>query len=211
MIGRLKGTVTMVDQASTIVDVAGVGYEVSLAPRHVTRLVEGDRVTLVIETLVAETFIRLVGFESAAERQAFRLLQTVQGVGAKAALAILDVLPPTALAEAIAIGDKTAVARAQGVGPKLAARVVSELSGKIGSALTAVPLSPGPGGPRSAAPGHAGGSGEGASVRRDAAAALVSLGYDEPAALRAIAAVPAQAEETTEAVVTAALRGLAAA
>lgn len=204
MIGRLKGIIASTDDTAAIVDVGGVGYEVSLSPRHLARLAEGDQVDLVIETLVAETYIRLVGFETPAERRAFRLLQTVQGVGSKAALAILNVLTPAALLDAVAVGDKTAVARAQGVGPKLAQRIVTELKSKTGGILDAGDI--GLARPAPDAPAATGTMED--DARRDAVQALVGLGYDEPAALRAVRAVPATEYESVQSVLTAALKGL---
>lgn len=206
MIGRLRGTILSVEEQTAILDVAGVGYEISLSPRHLARLAEGDEVDLVIETLVAETYIRLVGFETPSERRAFRLLQTVQGVGAKAALAILNVLSPAALLDAVSVGDKTAVARAQGVGPKLAQRIVSELKSKTGGILEAQDAGFAPKGdlPTDDMPPEA-------DARRDAVAALVGLGYDEPASLRTVRAVPAETGETVQSILTAALKGLSTA
>ncbi|WP_370338182.1 Holliday junction branch migration protein RuvA [Parvularcula marina] len=206
MIGHLRGTILSTDEQTAILDVDGVGYEVSLSPRLLARLAEGDDVELVIETLVAETYIRLVGFETQSERRAFRLLQTVQGVGAKAAISILNVLSPAALLDAVAVGDKTAVSRAQGVGPKLAQRIVTELKTRTGGILDS---------------GDVGLPQKGAipsddipmadDARRDAIAALVGLGYDESAALRAVRAVPADESETVQSVLTAALKGLSTA
>ncbi|MEM9232698.1 MAG: Holliday junction branch migration protein RuvA [Pseudomonadota bacterium] len=206
MIGHLKGTVLSTDETTTVIDVQGVGYEVSVSPRLLARMAEGDEVSLVIETLVAETFIRLVGFETPAERRAFRLLQSVQGVGSKAALSVLNVLSPAALLDAVAVGDKAAVARAQGVGPKLAQRVVTELKSKTGGILDAADIGLAP---RGAVPSDDIAPAE--DARRDAVTALVGLGYDEPAALRAVRAIPADENETVQSVLTAALKGLSTA
>lgn len=158
---------------------------------------------MIIETLVAETFIRLVGFETTSERKIFRLLQTVQGVGSKAALAILNVLSPVALMDAVAMGDKTAVSRAQGVGPKLAQRIVTELKNKTGTILLSKDI-----GLSDPIQSRENSEAAGTSIRRDAVGALMGLGYDEATAQRAIQSVAKQDDETVESVITAALKGL---
>ncbi len=131
MIGKLKGVVDSYGEDFVILDVQGVGYVVHCSARTLQRLPGiGEAADLAIETHVREDMIRLYGFRSDAEREWFRLLQTVQGVGSKVALGLLSVLEPAALASAIAMGDKGAVARAPGVGPRLAARLVAELKDK---------------------------------------------------------------------------------
>lgn len=131
MIGKLKGVVDSYGEDFVILDVQGVGYVVHCSARTLQRLPGiGEAAALSIETHVREDMIRLYGFRSDAEREWFRLLQTVQGVGSKVALALLSVLEPAALASAIAMGDKAGVARAPGVGPRLAARIVAELKDK---------------------------------------------------------------------------------
>ena len=131
MIGKLKGVIDAYGEDFVIVDVHGVGYVVHCSSRTLQNLPPaGEAAQLSIETHVREDMIRLYGFRADAEREWFRLLQTVQGVGAKVALGILSVLDPGALATAIATGDKGAVARGPGVGPKLAARIVAELKDK---------------------------------------------------------------------------------
>ena len=128
MIGKLTGAVDSQTLDSAILDVQGVGYLVHCSSRTLAALpASGGRVSLLIDTHVREDMIRLYGFATEAERDWFRLMQGVQGVGAKVALAILGVLSTDALALAVAGGDRTAVARASGVGPKLAARIVAEL------------------------------------------------------------------------------------
>ena len=177
MIGKLTGTVDSQGPDFAIIDVGGVGYVVSCSPRTLAQLPQpGGAVSLAVETQMREDAIRLFGFASPGERDWFRLLQGVQGVGSKVALAILGVLPPADLTLAIARGDKTAVARAPGVGPKLAARIVAELKDKApelgmpGAVLDAGPLA-------GSLPGQA----------EDAVAALVNLGYGRPQALGAVA------------------------
>ena len=202
MIGYLRGTVFSLGEETAIIDVQGVGYELSATPRLLGRLTKGEEVSFAVETLVAETYIRLVGFEGETERQAFRLLQSVQGVGAKAALAVLQILTPGELMDAVAVGDKAAVARAQGVGPKLAQRVVTELKGKTTGLVQAADFkvaAPGAPIPQDVPP-----------LRHDAVSALINLGYDPSAAGRAVAAVPVREAETVESLITEALKGLSA-
>lgn len=176
MIGRLKGTVAAVDGETAIVEVGGVGYEIHGGARLMGGLAAGEAATVAIETVVREDMIRLYGFASEADKRAFRLLQGVPGVGAKHALAVLDVLNADALADAIAGADATALARAHGVGKKLAQRIVAELAGKIGGLAAIAPLR--------AAPAAANEAGPAA----DAVSALVNLGYDAFEARRAVAA-----------------------
>jgi Holliday junction DNA helicase RuvA len=131
MIGKLKGIVDSTGDDWVILDVGGVGYVVSCSTRTLSSLPgTGEAVALSIETYVREDQIRLFGFTTDTEREWFRLLQTVQGVGAKVALSILGVLKASDLANAIALQDKAAVSRAPGVGPKVAARIVAELKDK---------------------------------------------------------------------------------
>ena len=181
MIGKLKGTIDSYGEDFVILDVHGVGYVVQCSGRTLQKLPPpGEAATLAIETQVREDAIRLFGFLSDQERDWFRLLQTVQGVGAKVALAILSTLPPTELAQAIALQDKTAVSRAQGVGPKLAARIVAELKDKapaFGSVDPAVIRLAGEEEAKSAP-----------KPVQDAISALVNLGYGRPQASAAVAA-----------------------
>ncbi len=165
-----------------ILDVGGVGYEVSCSSRMLATLPPaGETMTLFIETHVREDAIKLYGFQSEAERAWFRLLQSVQGVGAKVALSILGTLDANALANAIALQDKGPITRAPGVGPKVALRIVTELKGKAPSLL--------------AAGGGAASSGEriavpsSASPASDAISALINLGYAPAQANAAVASV----------------------
>ena len=131
MIGKLKGIIDSYGEDSIILDVQGVGYLVHCSARTLQALpAPGEAVTLSIETHVREDQIRLFGFTTDAEREWFRLLQTVQGVGAKVALSVLSAMKPGELASAIALGDKAAIRRAPGVGPKVAERLVIELKDK---------------------------------------------------------------------------------
>ena len=175
MIGKLKGIVDGVDEDELILDVNGVGYVVSASARTLRALPPvGQAATLHIETQVREDAIRLFGFLTAAERDWFRLLQGVQGVGAKLALAILGALSGETLSAAIAHQDKATMARAPGVGPKLAQRLVMELRDKAppfaGAELAAG--EPGAKFPKAA---------------EDAALALVGLGYARAQASLAVA------------------------
>ena len=167
MIAQLRGSIVSADGGSVVIDVAGVGYAVTVSGRTQGRLgMDGAAVTLLTEMQVREDSMTLFGFVDAAERDAFRLLITVQGVGAKAAMAILSVLTSDELATAIMAGDRAMVARADGVGPKLAQRVVNELAEKVGALPTAAAAMPSD----TAAPGN-----DGAGA--DAMSALVNLGY----------------------------------
>src|SRR3954467_3378219 len=132
MIGRLWGVVAEVAEEDALIDVAGVGYVVRCGSRTLSRLPDvGGETVLHVETQWGEqTGMTLYGFQTRDERRAFVTLKTIQGVGPKAALAVLDVLPPGELAGAVARDDKAAAARAGGVGPKLALRIVTELKGK---------------------------------------------------------------------------------
>ena len=184
MIGRLKGVVASTGEDTAVIDVMGVGYEIYAAPRLLQRITTGDNVTLSIETLVREDLIRLFGFESEAERQCFRLLQSVQGVGAKHALAILQVLPPAALYDAVAAEDVTAISRAHGVGKKIAQRIATELQSKVGALAATTEASVVPMAKKKAA---AAPSDPALAARADAVSALAHLGYDGVEARRAIA------------------------
>lgn len=181
MIGKLKGLIDSYGEDFVILDVNGVGYVVQCSARTLQKLPQaGEAAALAIETQVREDAIRLFGFTSDAERDWFRMLQNVQGVGAKVALAILGVLSPPELATAIGTQDKAAVARAPGVGPKLAARIVAEMKDKA-PALAAVD----PAVARLAGEDEARGS---PKPVQDAISALVNLGYGRPQAAAAVAA-----------------------
>jgi Holliday junction DNA helicase RuvA len=178
MIGRLRGVVAEVGEEDALIDVGGVGYVVRCGARTLGRLPAlGDEAVLHVETQWTEAAgPRLYGFATREERRAFVMLQAIQGVGPKAALSVLDVLPPQDLAGAVARQDKAAVARANGVGPKLALRIVVELRDK--------PIADGP----IAAALHAPSSTAAAvaSPAGDAVAALMGLGVAEVAARRVV-------------------------
>lgn len=180
MIGKLTGIIDSLGDDYALIDVNGVGYVVFCAAATLAKLGPGMHVALLIDTKMSEEAIRLYGFLTHDEREWFRLLQSVQGVGAKVALAILTVLNPTELQRALALGDKAMVGRAQGVGPKLALRIVTELKGKApksfvatGADLATVLATPVDGGARAA--------------ESDARAALINLGYGEADAAEAVA------------------------
>jgi holliday junction DNA helicase RuvA len=180
MIGKLKGIIDSYGEDHVILDVQGVGYVVQCSSRTLQRLPRaGEAATLAIETQVREDAIRLFGFSSDAERDWFKLLQTVQGVGSKVALAILGILAPNELTSAIAMQDKAAVARTPGVGPKLAQRIVSELKDKAPQFGHVDPnLARLAGDESKSAP----------KPVQDAISALVNLGYGRPQAAAAVAA-----------------------
>ena len=173
MIARLTGLIDAATAEGVVLDVNGVGYLVFCSPRTLARLpAKGAPASLLVETHVREDHIHLYGFADVGERDWFRLLTTVQGVGAKLAQAVLGVLSPDDLARAIAAGDKASLARAPGVGQKLAGRIAAELKDKVG----AVAL-----GPAIAALPERG-------VEADAVSALVNLGYRRAEAFEAVAA-----------------------
>ena len=173
MIAKLTGLIDAATAEGVVLDVNGVGYLVFCSPRTLARLpAKGAPASLLIETHVREDHIHLYGFADVAERDWFRLLTTVQGVGAKLAQAVLGVLSPDDLARAIAAGDKASLARAPGVGQKLAGRIAAELKDKVG----AIAL-----GPAIAALPERG-------VEADAVSALVNLGYRRAEAFEAVAA-----------------------
>ena len=191
MIGKLKGLIDSYGEDFVILDVNGVGYVVQCSARTLQKLPRpGEASALAIETQVREDSIRLFGFESENERDWFRLLQNVQGVGAKVALAILSILPPGELAAAIATQDKAMVARAPGVGPKLAARIVAELKDKAPAFGAVDPLVASLSGDAEAT--------NTPSAVRDAISALVNLGYGRPQAAAAVAASVKKLGESAE-------------
>ncbi len=191
MIGKLKGMVDSRGEDFVILDVHGVGYMVHCSARTLQELPATGAVELAIETHVREDQIRLFGFLSANEREWFRLLQTVQGVGTKVALAVLSTLRPADLATAIAMRDKTTITRTPGVGAKVAERIVTELKDKTPVLAAVDPLAA-----RLAGAIEPGGAPQ---PLRDAVSALVNLGYAEAQAAAAVAAAVREAGEGADA------------
>ena len=188
MIGKLKGVVDSYGEDHVVLDVHGVGYLVHCSARTLQALAPaGEAATLFIETFVREDMIRLYGFSSQAEKSWFLLLTNVQGVGAKVALAVLSVLSPSELANAVAVGDRAMVARANGVGPKVAARIVAELKDKAPGFSDVDPAVASLAGQleERRAPGPV----------ADAVSALVNLGYAQLQASTAVAAAMREAGE----------------
>ena len=194
MIARLTGILAETTADSAVLDVAGVGYLVLASARTLDAIGPiGGEVMLLTEMQVREDSMTLFGFGSAGERESFRSLTSVQGVGGRVALAILSVLDPAELAAAVSRGDKAMVARANGVGPKLAMRIVNELAGKLGNPALAGTLG---------APIAKGG------VANDALSALANLGFKPADASSAVAAAVADLGDgaTLDALVRLALR-----
>ncbi len=192
MIGKLKGTIDSYGEDHVIVDVGGVGYVVHCSAHTLQRLPgQGEPVVVSIETHVREDQIRLFGFLSDIEREWFRLLQTVQGVGTRVALSVLGTLRPADLATAVAMRDKAAIARAPGVGPKVAERIVTELKDKAPAFADVDP----------AVVRLSGALEEKRAPRplADAVSALVNLGYATPQASAAVAAAAREAGEDADA------------
>ena len=192
MIGKLKGIIDSYGEDFIVLDVGGVGYLVHCSARTLQSLSgTGQPATLSIETHVREDQIKLFGFLSDVEREWFRLLQTVQGVGAKVALSVLGTLKPADLASAIAMRDKAAISRAPGVGPKVAERIVTELKDKAPAYAAVDPavirLSGAVEDKRAPQP------------LADAVSALVNLGYGQPQAASAIAAAARNAGDKADA------------
>jgi len=191
MIGKLTGTLDTIAEDHAILDVGGVGYLVHCSTRTLGNLPSpGDPLVLFIETVVREDSFRLYGFASELERDWFRLLQSVQGVGARVALAVQATLAPGELASAIALQNKSMVARAPGVGPKVAGRIVSELKDKApaysGAAAAEIGLQ------------SEIGAGAASTAVTDAVSALTNLGYSSQQASAAVAKVLAKAGEDAQ-------------
>jgi len=184
VIGKLTGVIDSLTEDGLVLDVNGGGYVVQSSSKTIGRLgAAGTSASILIETQVREDAITLFGFADHGERDWFRLLRSVQGVGGKVALAILSTLSPDDLANAVASQDKVSVSRANGVGPKLAQRIVSELKDKalgmaLGAAANVVSL-------------PAGKAGEGGDLVNDAVSALVNLGYRRNEAFGAVSKVMA--------------------
>ncbi|MGE4372363.1 MAG: Holliday junction branch migration protein RuvA [Xanthobacter sp.] len=193
MIGKLKGVVDLVREDHLILDVQGVGYLVHCSARTLESLPRGgEKVALFIETHVREDMIRLYGFASEAEQEWFRLLQGVQGVGAKTALAVLSTLRPADLSQAVALGDKAAISRAPGIGPRSATRIITELKDKAPATAMGTFV------PAATSGGAAVGSGESGAIA-DAISALTNLGYALAQAHAAVAVASREAGEEAKA------------
>ena len=194
MIAKLTGRLDSWGAGHAVIDVGGVGYLVEASARTLSAIgIVGDHVTVHTEMLVGEDFLRLIGFASAEERDWFRLLTSVQGVGGKVALAILSALEPAEVQRAIASGDAAMIARANGVGPKLAQRICNELKDKAGFAASAGGSIP---------------SRATSSIQADALAALAALGFKPAEASTAVNAADAELgpDATLDALVRLALR-----
>lgn len=184
MIGALKGKIAALGEDVLLMDVQGVHYVVEAGSRTLGRLQLAQETLLWVDTKVSQDAIRLFGFLSDEERAWFERLQTIPGVGPRAALSVLDVLAPAALMDAVSLEDKASVARAHGVGQKLALRIVQELKGKApprGFLGGFAPSSPSDSPTPSSDPF--------AAHRKDALSALVNLGYPALDAQRAIARI----------------------
>lgn len=191
MIGKLKGTIDSYGEDFVVLDVHGVGYLVHCSARTLQELPPpGHAATLAVETHVREDQIRLFGFLAETEREWFRLLQTVQGVGTRVALSVLGTLRPAELATAVATRDKAVIARTPGVGPKVAERIVTELKDKAPALAHVDPaivrLSGALDEKRAPQP------------LADAVSALVNLGYGQAQAAAAVAAAAQEAGEGAE-------------
>jgi Holliday junction DNA helicase RuvA len=203
MIGRLRGMIAAIGEGQALIDVQGVGYLVHAGSRSLAKLSVGEVAELHVETQMSESAIRLFAFVSGEERTWFSRLQSAPGVGAKTALAILDTLSTAQLMDAIALNDTAAISRANGVGKKLAERIVTEFKGKpppMGLFATGLAANIGA---TVATPAT--------GARAAAVSALVNLGYSQADASRAVAqAARDVGEEATEsALIRASLKALA--
>jgi Holliday junction DNA helicase RuvA len=201
MTGKLTGLVDSISDDTIILDVNGVGYLVQCPSSTLSRLTVGAHASLMIEMKVSEDAMKLYGFASAEEREWFRLLQTVQNVGGKVALAVLSTLSPRELQRALALGDKAMIGRAPGVGPKLALRITTELKDKAPAMMLkgedegrVAAVAVAPRGPEA-----------------DAVSALIHLGYSDARAAEAVARATQALGEGTEAgvLIREALKGMA--
>lgn len=187
MIGKLSGIVDSVSQDHLILDVQGVGYQVFCSGRTLGNAHKGEPLSLLIDTHVREDHIHLFGFASAAEQQWFRLLTSVQGVGAKVGMALLSVCPPEKLGFIIAAQDKAAITQADGVGPKLAVRILTELKDKAAK-IDLAPIAKG-------AKIVSIDKGEGPNVENDTVSALINLGYARADAYQAMVQAKSKAND----------------
>ena len=208
MIAKLRGLVDSTGPEGAVIDVGGVGYLVFCSRRTLDRLTVGQPATLLVETQMREDYIHLYGFLDLGEQRWFRLLTTVQGVGGRVALAVLGVLAPPQLATAIFAEDRAAITRADGIGPKLAGRIVAELKDKAGSLAL---------GPSDAIAATTGGGAKqenpsGGGAVADAVSALENLGYGRSESYTVVVAAAERLGGGTavEGLIAAALKALAA-
>ena len=208
MIGKLSGIIDSSAPKHLILDVSGVGYLVHASARTLSQIGQkGDAASLLIETAVREDAITLYGFADAAEQEWFKLLTSVQGVGAKAGLSILTVCPPDRLSVVIAAQDKAGLTQADGVGPKLATRILTELKDKVGKIDLSAAAGSGAVSMKSDAPATAG-----SSLDQDAVSALINLGYGRADAYQAVMQAKSKANdnENLQELLTLALKELSA-
>lgn len=190
MIGKLSGIIDSFGPDYILLDVGGVCYLVHASPRTLQQSGQtGDTLSLLIDTHVREDAINLYGFKDALEQQWFRLLTSVQGVGARVGMAILGACPPERLGFAILSGDKAAIQQADGVGPKLALRILTELKDKAGKIDLQMPAKLEPKGASTPAPAAA------PSLDNDAVSALVNLGYAKSDAFQAVLSAKQKAND----------------
>ena len=204
MIGKLSGIIDTISTGSLILDVQGVGYQVNASARTLGKIGnKGDPASLLIDTHVREDAITLFGFADPAEQQWFRLLTSVQGVGAKVGLALLSACPPERLALAIAAQDKTVITQADGVGPKLAIRILTELKDKAAKLDTGT-------GKSIKYQDIAGNTNNNAGIDQDAISALINLGYAPSDAYTAVMNARSRANDNLQTLIREALKELSA-
>ncbi len=214
MIGKITGRVDYVADDHVLIEANGVGYLIHCAPPTLRAMPgPGEVAALYTELLVREDYMQLIGFRTVAEREWYRLLTTVQGVGARVSLAILGALGPDGVSRALALGDVGAIRSARGVGPKLATRIVTELRDKAPAVMAL-----GAQGKRAAAasgpvaatekPKAAVALPDDADATADALSALVNLGYDRMAAARAVAEAAEGGADGSSGLIKAALKSL---
>ena len=204
MIGKLSGIIDTISTGSLILDVQGVGYQVNASARTLGKIGnKGDPASLLIDTHVREDAITLFGFADPAEQQWFRLLTSVQGVGAKVGLALLSACPPERLALAIAAQDKAVITQADGVGPKLAIRILTELKDKAAKLDTGA-------GKSIKYQDIAGNVNNNAGIDQDAVSALINLGYARSDAYTAVMNARARANDNLQTLIREALKELSA-
>jgi Holliday junction DNA helicase RuvA len=204
MIGKLTGIIDTTGDGHLILDVNGVGYLVNASARTLSRIGgKGDPATLLVDTNVREDAITLYGFADEAEQKWFRLLTSVQGVGAKAGLSILAVCPPEKVALAIAAQDKAALTQADGVGPKIATRILTELKDKAANMDLSPAAAKGVSVKGAPAP-------ENAALEQDAVSALINLGYARSDAYTAVMKAREQSNDNLQTLIRLALKDLSA-